>query len=207
MAVFLRKLEEAQLAHHCENVTLVGHSMGAMIFNHGLRDFPDVHYNNIVYMAAACSIRDFNDTVIPYMERNSHQNTQFYGLSLHPRAEDRDRSVWEWVPRGSLLIWIDEFLGHPESFTDRTLGHFENALLASRLFPPRLQKRIHLTALSTGPGANELDEHGQFSSMAFWKPELYTEPGGVNRKNDPRLNLSGDCYKRQRADNAKRHLP
>lgn len=205
MAVFLRKLQEEQTKHHCKSVSLIGHSMGAMVFDEGLREFPGIQYQDIVYLAAACSIRDFNDTAIRYLERRDHQQTQFYALCLHPRAEDRDISFWEAVPRGSLLVWIDEFLGHPQSFTDRRLGHFENALLASRLFPPRLQKRLHFTALSTGPAAKEYDEHGQFSSLIFWNPKSYTEPGYVNRRGNPDMNI--DLHKAEYDDNARRYLP
>lgn len=207
MGVFLRKLLEAQKNKDFPGVTLVGHSMGAMIFDEGLREFPGIHYENIVYLAAACSIRDFYETAIPYLERRDHAKTQFYGICLHPRAEDRDISFGEFVPRGSLLIWIDEFLGHPQSFADRRFGHFENALLASRMFPPRLQNRIHLTALSAGPGQDRLDDHGKFSKGMFWKPAFYKLPGYVSRGDNKDLYLDNEENKRLRDDNARRYLP
>jgi hypothetical protein len=163
--------------------------MGAMVFDEALREFPSIDYRDIVYLAAACSIGDFNNTAIPYLERPDHQRTQFYALCLHPRAEDRDISFYEIVPRGSLLVWIDEFLGHPQSFTDRRLGHFENAMLASRLFPPRLQKRLQFTALSTGPAAQEYDEHGQFSNLIYWNRDSYTLTGDIKRRPNPKMNL------------------
>ena len=52
-------------------VTLVAHSAGALVLNDWLhRDLLDeinYSYPNIVYMAAACSVRDFHRTVVPYM--------------------------------------------------------------------------------------------------------------------------------------------
>ena len=217
MAVFMRKLEEAQEQNHCKRVSLVGHSMGAMVLDRGLREFPGIRYKDIVYMAAACSIQDFYDTAIPYLERPENRKTEFYGICLNPRAEDRDISFGELVPRASLLVWIDNFLGHPQSFTDRRLGMFENAMLASRMFPPRLQNRLHFTALATGPGVKqydryghltpEFDEHGQFGDTAFWNPRLYKEPGYVNRRGDPTINLALPIYNDEKAENARRHLP
>ena len=185
MAVFFRILEQRQHQRgDCGNITLVGHSMGAMVLNEGLREFPAVGCSRIVYMAAAASIRDVFAGTVPYIDR--HPNVPFYSLSLHPRAEDRERPfgenlVSELVPRGSLLIWIDEFLGHPQSFPDRTFGHFENALLASRMFPPRLQRQVHLTALSVGPGEPRLQHHGDFGGVRFWEPAFYKAPGDVSR--------------------------
>ncbi len=182
MAVFLRRLEDEQKRGRCLNVTPVGHSMGAMVFNEALKEFPSVHYRRIVYMADAGSVRDTTLAVIPYLARPDHAKTEFFSMSLHPRAEDRERPPGgELLPRGSLLIWIDEFLGRPQGFTDRTFGHFENAVLASRIFPPSLQKRVHLTALSAGPALPALQHHGDFSSYAFWRKGFVEDRGEISR--------------------------
>lgn len=39
--------------------------MGAIILNEAIRSFPRVPYLEVVYMAAACSIRDFDESVVP----------------------------------------------------------------------------------------------------------------------------------------------
>lgn len=73
------------------SVILIGHSMGAVIISELLRRFSDdkedLIYNDIVYMAAACAIRDFEDAVIPYLAK--HEQTNFYNLTLHPVAEEK----------------------------------------------------------------------------------------------------------------------
>jgi hypothetical protein len=185
LAVFCRGLEVQQSRHLKHGpIVLVGHSMGAMIFCEALREFPDVEFDGIDYMAAACSINDFNTSVVPYLDK--HPNTEFYSLCLNPRAEDRERSLGEniegeLVPRGSLLVWIDEFLDHPKSFADRTFGYFENAVMASLMIPPRVQKQVHFVALSAGPGEPPLQHHGDFSHYKFWEPEFFSLQGDVPR--------------------------
>ena len=76
-------------------VTLVGHSMGTMVLNEWLRrdllESQHQVYTNIVYMAAACSVRDFSRAVVPYLV--AHPQTQFYDLMLHPLADLRDAAA------------------------------------------------------------------------------------------------------------------
>ena len=199
MSVFFRVLEKRQRDNDdCDDITLVGHSMGEMVINEGLLEFPHVRCKRVVYMAGAGSIHEFASGTLPYLDLPEHRNVELFRLSLHPRAEDRERSLGdsgtgilagELVPRGSLLVWIDEFLGRPKSFTDRTVGHFENTVLASRILPPRLQERVHLTALSVGPGKDAngqpkqgaLQHHGDFSDYRFWNPKFYQLDGAENR--------------------------
>ena len=49
-------------------ITLIGHSMGAIIAGDILAREPDFHFDNVVFMAAACSINDFKIKVLPYLE-------------------------------------------------------------------------------------------------------------------------------------------
>jgi hypothetical protein len=80
--------------------------------------------------------------------------------------------------RGSLLTWIDEFFQTPESFGDRTLGTFENAVIAYKLLPQTNQ--IHLKAFgmnenqfakgySAGP-----QKHGEFCNFEFWTSRYWS---------------------------------
>src|SRR2546422_3164972 len=41
------------------DITVVGHSMGAIVMNELIRRFPHLPFNHIIYMAAATSIRDY----------------------------------------------------------------------------------------------------------------------------------------------------
>lgn len=60
--------KEKENPHKEWSITLVGHSMGAIIVNHILRDFGHcLPIDNIVFMAAASTINDYNDSVFPYM--------------------------------------------------------------------------------------------------------------------------------------------
>src|SRR6266542_666383 len=70
------------------SITLVGHSMGTILANEIIRTHPDLPYSRIVYMGAACSISDFEKSIVPYLQ--SRTNAHFYNLTLHPVAEARE---------------------------------------------------------------------------------------------------------------------
>jgi len=149
-------------------ITLVGHSMGTIILDRVARD-TRIDFANVVYMGAACSIEDFSTSVLPYMRE--HTNTQFYSLSLHPVAE-----AGEWypfaadlLPRGSLLMWLDNFLMNPVTEQERTLGRWRNLFRTSATGEPMIQRfyendtsgsltnRLHFRAFSVGfGGTNDL---------------------------------------------------
>ncbi|MBM4133912.1 MAG: hypothetical protein FJ245_09110 [Nitrospira sp.] len=195
-------------------VTLVGHSMGTIILNEMIRRFGVVTekdasgaervtfvmpFNRIVYMAAASSIRDFEDTIFPYLTMNT--NAQFYHLTLHEEAEERERqdlsipnTDWE-IPyfdplmRGSLLVWIDDFLSNPQTYLDRTLGNYANLMLTAHDTPEGLRDRIHIKAFSAGATEPTPQKHAEFTNkFRFWReacwmpsqasqPDCYVEEG------------------------------
>ena len=196
LSTFMRqlRLKVNQNPHQWE-ITLVGHSMGAIIVNEMLRRFSDLDFSNIVYMGAACTIRDYEDSLFPYLlnqaERrrqggdeisNAHTQTQVYHLVLHREAERRER--WEKIPkvvdlppRGSLLIWIDSFLSKPETALDRTLGRWTNLAVALRNTPLSLRGQIHVKAFSVGKPARNTNpqEHSDLAKFPFWE-RPYWEP-------------------------------
>jgi hypothetical protein len=154
-------------------ITLVGHSMGAIILNRVVRD-TKIEFTNIVYMGAACSIEDFSTSVLPYLRQ--HTNSQFYSLSLHPVAEAGE-VCWmaaDLVPRGSLLIWLDNFLMNPVTEQERTFGRWRNLFRTSATGEPvikrffdnpdaeSLKQRLHFRAFSVGAGDKE-----QMRSMKY----------------------------------------
>lgn len=154
-------------------ITLVGHSMGAIILNRVVRD-TKIEFTNIVYMAAACSIEDFSTSVLPYLRQ--HTNSQFYSLSLHPVAEAGE-VTWmaaDLVPRGSLLIWLDNFLMNPVTEQERTFGRWRNLFRTSATGEPvikrffdnpdseSLKQRLHFRAFSVGAGDKD-----QMRSMKY----------------------------------------
>jgi hypothetical protein len=116
IAIFFARLQRQPDARSCE-ITMVTHSMGAIISNRIISSYPDLNYANIVYMAAACSVRDFEASIIPCLKRC--QKARFFGLSLHPLCEAGEVALsprhikLDIAPRGSLLTWIDNIFGHP----------------------------------------------------------------------------------------------
>lgn len=127
-------------------ITFVGHSMGAIVGNELVREFPDLPYKRIVFMGAATSVRETGSGVFALMARN--EEVEFYNLMLHPLAEARELPRIDYVPggvvpQGSLLEWIDEMFERPRSREDRMIGKWLN-VKASRLLFPADQSRVHL---------------------------------------------------------------
>ena len=174
-------------------ITLVGHSTGAIIIHHILREFEELPITNIVYMGAASSIRDYQETVFPYLiKRNknrsgkqcwplgpverSQEATCVYHLILHEAAESGEW-LWESIdpfPRGSLLIWLDNFLSHPLSKEDRTLGRFTNFITSVHHTPSELRPFIHIHKFGVGEAVDEPKKHGDFSQkLKFWNSKCW----------------------------------
>ena len=163
------------------HVTLIGHSMGTMVLNEWLRrdllESKNVTYTNIVYMAAACSVRDFGRAVVPYLLQ--HPQTQFYNLMLHPLADLRERRRgFDLPPRGSLLVWLDSFLADPQTPLDRTMGRWDNIISATELIPSNIRGQVTLKAFALAPYDDPTpppgmadygpQEHGQFRGRPYW---------------------------------------
>ncbi len=177
-------------------ITLVGHSTGANVLNELIRNFGateqkgkekplDLPIKNIVYMAAACTVSHFQSTVIPYLLQNT--DTEFHNLTLGRDAEMRDE-YGGITPRGSLLVWIDEFLTNPLTHRERTLGRFDNFMLTAHEIPYSVRNRIHLKTYSTGTtgsvGKENPQHHSDFGEkIKFWKKECWKD-------------TSTDCYRK-----------
>jgi hypothetical protein len=153
-------------------ITLIGHSMGTIVLNTVLHEYPRLPCEDIVYMAAACSIQDFIASVVPFLKK--HVNTKFYNLCLHPLAEQTEASAYEVAPRGSLLTWIDNFLASPQTIPDRTLGCWENVLQTTHMIPRALRGRIHIKAFDAGASDGKPRRHGDFGAIEFWDKKQWT---------------------------------
>jgi len=109
------------------DVTLdfVGHSMGTLVGSRLLREYPDLEFNRIVFMAAASSIEDFVTTVPQYLQR--HPESRFFSLGLSNIDEGNEITLMSAAfPRGSLLVWVDNFFDPILSPEDYRLGDFWN---------------------------------------------------------------------------------
>jgi pimeloyl-ACP methyl ester carboxylesterase len=183
IAIFFSTLREKLRDPAGYKVTLVGHSMGAIVANRIIVSYPEFTYTNIVYLAAACSVREFQNCVIPYL--SEHPASRFYGLSLHPRRESGEIAIsprsfgLDIAPRGSLLVWIDNIFGNPPSEDQRRFGIFQTAVLASHNIPPNVRKQVTLKCFPFGDDEakdgiiGSPQHHGDFSRSPYWDPSFW----------------------------------
>jgi hypothetical protein len=143
-------------------VTIIGHSMGAIVTCEMLHRFHRLPVDDVVLMAAACSINDFKNKIIPFLEEQNLRaefaaatpnnpkfsgpvlKTQLYNLCLNDMAEhiEHNPGQFDLSQRGSLLTWIDTLYQSPESENDRTFGRWINAVLATDDIPSGVLGRI-----------------------------------------------------------------
>jgi pimeloyl-ACP methyl ester carboxylesterase len=190
LSAFFRKLRQAKKDDPSLELTIVGHSMGAIIVNRALRHFGDLDFKNVVYMAAACTLQDYYGTMFGgagekikagttgqrgYLRR--HPNTQLYHLTLQERAEVLEsRGGWfEVIPRGSLLVWIDNFLAEPEYRLDKMAGRISNLLRELDRTPQDVRPRVHIKSFDYGKrvAAQQPQGHGGFDDVSFWNPDYW----------------------------------
>ena len=164
-------------------ITWVGHSAGTIIINEAIRRFglPKTQegvlpFNTIVYMAAASTLRDVQTSVYPYLQ--NHPSTEFYQLMLHEKAEEGE-TVWQpfdLPPRGSLLVWIDDFLSNPLTHKERTAGKYQNFFGDYYSIPENIRDQIYLKVFSQGEKVRSENpqKHGEFTDrFRFWDAKCW----------------------------------
>ena len=166
-------------------ITLIGHSMGTMVANELLHEFPQLPYENIVYMAAATSVRDFTTMAEPVLRRPPCPDLRFYNLTLHQEWDARELELHGFVaPEGSLLEWIDDIFETPVTPADRTLGKWQNVVYAENEFDAEASGRMFFHRF--GLGAPDPLMHGEFTQVAtsthsgcpaipYWEPQFWAE--------------------------------
>ena len=120
-------------------------------------------------MGAASSIRDFSESVVPYLQSN--KKAQFYNLSLHPSAEVGEMFYLEIAQRGSLLVWIDNFFENPDDFEGRTLGQWLNIMQSAHVIPNDVKAQINLKTFDFS-NRDHPQKHGQFMEIGVPGSEL-----------------------------------
>ncbi|MHC5064785.1 MAG: lipase family protein [Planctomycetota bacterium] len=171
MAVFMRQLaDRIDKAPGEYEITLVAHSMGAIIANRALWAYADagLPIKDIIYMAPACSIVEAEQMLVPYLEKN--RDCKFSLLTLHPIAEVDECNFLDLVPRGSLLEWIHRWYAPPSNQGDRRLGTWESALQALAIFNP-VQDQVSIKAFGVDGGSMP-QKHGEFNECPFWTREF-----------------------------------
>ncbi len=188
VAVFLRELIDHVRRHRDREyeITLVGHSMGAIILNDTLRylvheekerDEPRLlPITHIVYMAAACSVGEVVQSVVPYLE--AHREARFHVLTLHPMAEIDERNFQDLVPRGSLLEWIDNWYTHPSNPQERRFGKWLNLMQVLHLFHS-VGRQMAIKGFGVDDDSIP-QRHGDFSNCPFWRREFWDPDGPLS---------------------------
>lgn len=175
-------------------ITLIGHSMGTIVANSILTRFPDLPVENVVYMAAACSVQDYHGAVFPLLQRRP--SARMWNLVLQRDAEVAETfpGLIELAPRGSLLVWIDSFYESPETWLDRTAGRFTNLLATEHLskgvddvrgLPIRDRIVVKEFDHRARRDPDNPEMHGDFSTAPFWERSFWT-PGPQVHGSDPR---------------------
>jgi pimeloyl-ACP methyl ester carboxylesterase len=157
-------------------IVIVGHSMGTIVANEIIRNFGDnLNISDVVYLAGATSVRDYENTMYPYLTRH-FERTRLHHFTLHPEAEAGEIVAWDFPPRGSLLTWIDNFLSSPWTLLDRTVGRYDNLFAAAHRTPPDIRRSISIRTFSAGWAAKELNPEnhsGVGKRFRFWKPDCW----------------------------------
>jgi len=164
-------------------ITWMGHSAGTIIINEAIRRFglpksqeQVLPFNTIVYMAAASSLGEVQNSVYPYLQ--NHPSTEFYQLMLHEKAEEGE-TVWQpfdLPPRGSLLVWIDDFLSNPLTHKERTAGKYQNFFRDYHSIPAKIRNQIYLRVFSQGEKVHSGNpqKHGEFTDrFRFWDEKCW----------------------------------
>ena len=181
-------------------LTLLAHSMGAIVSNHVLHNFPGLEFRRIVYMAGASSVREYEESVLEYMKR--HPRTHMYHLLLDDLAEVHDQYAFEVPPSGSLLVWVDRFFTRPATLRDRTVGRYDNLIRFLDDTPDQLKRRVHVRVFGIGGALRneEPQSHGAFGDFygekprekKFWDPAFWqTDLPGIDDMDDLHELLGG----------------
>lgn len=123
-------------------ITLIGHSMGAIVINQLVQEFPGLPYRDIVFLSGAATVNQTKVALDPLLR--SGREIHFYSLMLHPLNEARETNYFGIVPTGSLLIWIDEMFEHPDTQLDRTVGQWANMRGGRNAFSAEARKWMQL---------------------------------------------------------------
>lgn len=181
LGVLLDSLARFTREHPKYRITLVGHSMGAIVSTEILRHRDTLPIDNVVFMAAASSVHEVQTSVFPYLRADTTR--RFYNLTLHPWADQRETRFLGLAPYGSLLAWIDAYFGHTETRLDLMAGKYENMVHSASVIPGDVRDRTHIRAFGyrSGKGCGRDDmpyQHGQFNdaSVPYWR-ELFWSPG------------------------------
>lgn len=184
---FVRRLRDFVEEHPDLELMLVGHSMGAIVTNNILTMTDSPRIDHVVYLAPAASVLDTYQSLGQYLRR--HPAVRFHLVTLHPSAETSELQVAGLAPRGSLLVWVDDFLNVPLTPIDRTMGQFENFVITRQLAPLIIPEELEngtVRVFSVGWEAPEPEPttHSGAARVPFWRESLWLSSGAEEEAND-----------------------
>jgi hypothetical protein len=146
-------------------ITLIGHSMGAIVSCEILERFHQLTLDNVVFMGAACSINDLKSKVIPYLQEQNLRETMQTGLT----ADLENRLTAELRAAGS----ADAVLAEVRTACERLGGKTPQP--KTRFF----NLCLHDTAENgeKNPSETDLVQRG---SLLTWIDVLYQKPESEN---------------------------
>lgn len=177
-SILLKRIEAKKKKNkHWEyEITVVGHSMGAIVLNKVLSQYQEKWINsgslkNIIYMAAASTIIETKNTIVPLLNGNKKIATEFYNLTLNRVAEIAEPVAKYLAPSGSLLVYIDHHYQKPEMMLDRTIGTEVNILSSIVVFK-EIKQNVHFKSFDRKSG-HVPSRHGDFNKSPFWRKSFW----------------------------------
>lgn len=163
-------------------ITLIGHSMGAIVVNLLVEAFPNLNYRDIAFLSGAATINQTKTALDPLLSRHATE-VHFYNLMLHPMSEAREMHYAGAIPTGSLLVWIDDMLEHPDTLLDRTVGQWANMRGGRRHFSAEARCRMQLKIFDWAPRTYppNVTDHGGFNDdgVPYWRRSFWSSETGV----------------------------
>lgn len=201
-----RKQFLSRMQSNAIKVDIVGHSMGAIVTTRLLREFPDIPFNRIIYLAPATSIEDFQKTIPHYLAE--HTETRFHSYSLSILDETQELNYI--APKGSLLVWIDNLFEPGLSAEDRRVGNFLNRrafrvdkefLEGNDVLNKSICRRMRFVKFTgeLGPNSNKKYpyKHGSFDENVLLQNQLKLSTFNYNLQASDYMQREKDFYQRE----------
>lgn len=180
---FLERLITSGVLDKEDDITLVAHSAGAIVANTIVGNFGnDLPIHTLVYMAPACTIDELmpGGRISAFLSDRGHDprgERKLYILALHEQADLNESWYADLTPRGSLLVWLDEFI-QPKNSELRgvMMGRVRNLRTHAHLISCDLYDRIQITAYNEDSHADpkvQPQRHGQFGDLRYWSPDVW----------------------------------
>ncbi len=168
-----------------KKISMIGHSMGTILITDIIHHYPKLNYEDIVFMGAAVSIHEFQNTLRTLLvaPQKISSDIHFYNLSLLPIAEAREFSGKGLLPSGSLLELVDEMFTSSPSRLDKTLGKWNNVREVLNTFPEYAEP--HMTFKIFGLAQDQPHKHGDFNNTEFryWRKSFWTDNRCFDKSN------------------------